>query len=343
MLEAEIEFENAKQKAEEEWSHSMIDAFEHAKTPQEKWTTYHKLTEKPKINTMLPLVTEDKPPAFKNEEKCEILHEVFFEGTHLRDVQFDNEFYENTSKNYSNLSENVNLTEDIEGFNDEIMFAEVEAAIELTMKGKSPGPDAFYAEFFQYGGENLIQAILYIFNLSWIKGILPSAWKEALVKFLRKHGKTDFYSPSSYRPISLTSTLCKIMERIILTRLEAFVEGKGLLDEEQEGFRRFHCTTYAVLKLVQDIKEGFNNGEATAVCSIDLEKTYDSVWREGVRVKLADMGINGRMWSWVKSFLSDRQVTCCIGSTIGQTHTSQTGLSQGSVLSLLLFDLFILD
>ena len=85
-----------------------------------------------------------------------------------------------------------------------------------------------------------------------------SSLERSFGKISTKQGKTDYYSPSSYQPISLTSTLCKIMERIILTRLEAFVEQKGLLDVEQEGFRRFHCTTYATLKLVQDIKEGFN-------------------------------------------------------------------------------------
>lgn len=67
------------------------------------------------------------------------------------------------------------------------------------------------------------------------------------------------------------------MERIVLTRLEVFVEGNNLIDEEQEGFRRYHCTTYAVLKLVQDIKEGFNNGEMTAAHFTDMENAYDSV------------------------------------------------------------------
>ena len=67
------------------------------------------------------------------------------------------------------------------------------------------------------------------------------------------------------------------MERIVLSRLEAYVEGKRLLDEEQQGFRRFHCMTYAVLKLVQSIREGFGNKESTLACFIDLEKAYDSV------------------------------------------------------------------
>ena len=224
---------------------------------------------------MLPLVTAGNLPAFKDVEKCKILHEVFFEGAHFRDAKFDKEFYEKVTKDYFTLSDNVTLGGDIEGFNDEIMFVEIEAAIDLTKKGKSPGPDAFYAEFFQYGGGNLKQAILHIFNISWTQEILPSAWKEVLVKFLRKHGKTDYYSPSSYRLISLTSTLCKIMEIITLTRLhvEAFVEGKGLLDEEQEGFWRFHCTTYAVLKLVQDIKK-------KASIMVKLQQLAPLIWRK---------------------------------------------------------------
>ena len=77
LIAAEIVYENAKVKAEEEWSSSMIEAFENAKTPQEKWTTYHKLTAKQTINSMLPLVTEERPPAFKNKEKCEILQDFF--------------------------------------------------------------------------------------------------------------------------------------------------------------------------------------------------------------------------------------------------------------------------
>ena len=97
------------------------------------------------------------------------------------------------------------------------------------------------------------------------------------------------------------------MERIVLSRLEAYVEGKRLLDEEQQGFRRFCCTSYAVLKLVQSIREGVGEKQSTVACFIDLEKAYDSVWREGLMVKLAKLGINGRMWGWTFSFLSDRK------------------------------------
>ena len=63
--------------------------------------------------------------------------------------------------------------------------------------------------------ENLKKAILYIFNSSWTAGQLLLGWKCTSVKFPRKQGKTDYYSPSSYHPISLTSVLGKVMECIV--------------------------------------------------------------------------------------------------------------------------------
>ena len=72
------------------------------------------------------------------------------------------------------------------------MFQEVEAAIQKIKAGKSPGPDSFYPELFQNAGENLKKAVLYIFNISWLEGQLPSMWKSANVKFLRKQGKSDY-------------------------------------------------------------------------------------------------------------------------------------------------------
>jgi hypothetical protein len=60
-------------------------------------------------------------------------------------------------------------------------------------------------------------------NIGWRKGELPSEWKTAIVKFLRKPGKSTYYSTSLYRPISLTCIMCKLMERVILERLVAYI------------------------------------------------------------------------------------------------------------------------
>ena len=109
------------------------------------------------------------------------------------------------------------------------------------------------------------------------------------VKFLRKAGQKNYNIASGYRPISLTSCLGKCLERIITVRLNGFIEYSKIIDQEQEGLMRFHSTTHALMRLLQDIYNGFNSKEKSLVASIDKEKVFDSVCRDGLLVKC--MGI----------------------------------------------------
>ena len=115
------------------------------------------------------------------------------------------------------------------------------------------------------------------------------------------------------------------------------------MDHEQEGSRKFRDTTDALLRITQDIYNGFNNKEHTAALFIDIEKAYDSVWREGLMYKLHGLGIRGRIWGWIKSFLIDRRSVTNMGGEKRQEFNTSIGLPQGSVISPLLFSLFIVD
>ena len=133
--------------------------------------------------------------------------------------------------------------------------------------------------------------------------------------------------------------LCKCLERIITHRLYGFAEHFKLLDKEQEGFRKFRGTTDALLRLSQDIYTGFNAKEHTAALFIDIEKAYDSVWRDGLMRKLWDMGVTGRMWSWIRNFLKDRTGTINMSGVRAPEFKTEVGLPQGSGL----FNLYIAD
>ena len=191
--------------------------------------------------------------------------------------------------------------------------------------------------------EELTKAIHRVFALSFSTGNIPLDWKKADVKFLRKAGKKNYNSASAYRPISLTSCLGKCLERIITVRLNGFIEHNKIIDLEQEGFRKFHSTTHALLRLVQEISNGFNRKESTLVAFIDMEKAFDSVWRDSLLVKMHNLGIRGNVLGWISNFLSDRTARCFWKGTHGEEFATHVGLPQGSVISPILFNIFLQD
>ena len=227
--------------------------------------------------------------------------------------------------------------------NRDISLEETEAVIQRLEKGKSPGADMVYTDLLKTAGDELISAIHFLFSKSWKERKLPDKWKHATVKFMMKNGKKNYHLPSAYRPISLTSCLGKCLEKIIVTQLYGYVEHHALLDKEQEGFRRFRSTTQALLRLTQDIVNGFNKREMTVAVMIDLEKAYDSVWRDGLLFKLYEKGIQGKMWFWLRDFLSERTAVCSLRNQEGVQFQTNLGLPQGSVLSPLLFNIYIAD
>ena len=181
----------------------------------------------------------------------------------------------------TNVTEENPKSKDAEDIlNYDISLNEVEAVIQHLKRNKSLGPDEMYTEMLQNAGEEFIKAIQRLFQMSWHTSKLPTIWKQAEIKFLRKSGKKSYNDPGAYRPISLTSYLFKCIARITTTRLYSFVEHFRILDKEQEGFRRFRGTQDALLRLTQDIFYGFSKNEHTAALFIDIETAYDSVWHD---------------------------------------------------------------
>ena len=157
------------------------------------------------------------------------------------------------------------------------MYVELDAAIKRIKNSKSPGPDQFYPEHLR-----------------------PARQTTILTHYI-------------------TNTLCKFMERIGPS--PSYVGSTCGEQKIDRWFRKFHSTTNAVLRVVENVicdcgtpwtflLTFFNQDQVSVACCVDLEKAYDSVWREGLMYKLSKLSTNGRLWSWVKDFLSDRTAQC---------------------------------
>ena len=121
-------------------------------------------------------------------------------------------------------------------FQDFLTKGELEGAIKKLKKRKSPGPDKVHNEMLQNLGEKGRAILLKLFNKTWTEGSIPKAWKTATITPILKTGKKA-NDPKSYRPISLTSCLGKLCERILNLRLYWWLEFSGLITQRQAGFR----------------------------------------------------------------------------------------------------------
>ena len=133
---------------------------------------------------------------------------------------------------------------------------ELEDALKTLSDDKSPGPDKITNAMLTHMGPKAKTKLLGIFNNSWITGQIPQTWRKASMVPILKKGK-DKKQSSSYRPISLTSCVGKLMERIINARLSWFLEKDNVICKEQAGFRQNRSTEDQVTYIAQSIEDGF--------------------------------------------------------------------------------------
>ncbi|UYV65980.1 hypothetical protein LAZ67_3006054 [Cordylochernes scorpioides] len=236
---------------------------------------------------------------------------------------------------------NVTSTHNI--FHEKINMKELDYALENTDLNKTPGPDGIHGQMISNLGKNGKDKLLDIFNNSWKTGKLPQDWKTATIIPIKKLDKSAD-DPKNYRPISLTSICCKLMEKIILRRLTYHLDTRNLLPKEQYGFRKGHGTIDQLLFFTQKVKDAQNRKPTnhTIAAFLDLTQAFDKVWKNKLITKLyKHFQIDGKAITWINDFLKNRYIRVKYNGTLSKTFKLYQGLPQGSVLSPTLFTLFI--
>ena len=182
----------------------------------------------------------------------------------------------------------------------------------------------------------------HLFNTHLNNSFVPPQWKQSIIIPLLKPDKPAD-DPSSYRPISLTSCLCKVMERILSNRIQWLLECKCLINREQAGFRRGCSTTDHITQLESHIKQDFSKKRSTVAVFLDISKAYDSVWTQGLLYKSSRLGISGPILAWLQEFLTGRSICVRVGSQSSRFIRIENGVPQGAVLSPTLFNIMLMD
>jgi ribonuclease HI len=217
--------------------------------------------------------------------------------------------------------------------------------LELLMSLKSShdtsvGPDDIHYQLLKHLPINCKMILLNLFNRIWVGEPFPSAWRNAIVIAIPKPGK-DISLPTNYRPIALTSCLCKTMERMVNGRLVYFLEYNNFLSPSQSGFRSQRSTADHLVSLETYIRDGFAHGDHVLSVFFDLEKAYDTTWKCGIISDLFSMGLRGHLPVFIRNFLSHRQFSVRLGSVDSSPHPQEMGVPQGCVLSVTLFNIKI--
>lgn len=219
---------------------------------------------------------------------------------------------------------------------------EIKKIIRAMKPTKAPGIDEIMAISLKNIPRKMLAQLYYIYKACIQTQIFPEPWKNAIIIPIPKP-KKPLKNPTSYRPISLLTTMSKILERIALKKINNHIYRNKVIIEEQFGFVPEKSTTLQLARIIDKTKVNFNTNKVTTMAVLDLEKAYDTVWHKGLIVKMARSGIPPHLVKIVDDYLKRRTIQVQCNGELSEKKEITTGVPQGSTLSPTLFNLYIND
>ena len=187
----------------------------------------------------------------------------------------------------------------------------------------------------------MIPYLARLMDITLNNSTLPDDWKRAIVIAIFKRGDRSIVS--NYRPVSLTSVVCKQLEHTIAGYLRQLWEKNKWLHESQHGFRPGHSCESQLFTVCQDLAEALDEGGRIDSIIIDFSKAFDLVPHDRLITKIAESGVDGRVIGWLRNFLSGRSQRVRVDGHLSEEIAVTSGVPQGSVLGPLLFLAYVND
>lgn len=261
----------------------------------------------------------------ENDRMCHLAADYYEDFFKASKIVRPHPYTDSPPTDYDNISEVI----------PEVTIDELINTVLAKKKKKSLDAHGISNYMFNFLDLNYWSLLLKLYNLSFEKSVLPSAWKDTRMILLAK--KDSICPPSLTRPISLLDSFQKIGEKLFLTRFRDLLSRRGLLPDNQSGFRdRFRLQTRLLLFL-EDLYSLMSNSAPVCTVFVDFRTAFDQLWHLGCIGKLRNLGIPPSFLKWIEAWLTNRRCYIEINGNKSRWFSIKKGGPQGSALTPSLF------